>query len=504
MKLKSKFSFTQLSRSALIVPAALMASGCLENLPEQDTQLVEIVDIAPSEQCPYGGSEVRTGKDTNNNTILESTEIQSSSYTCNSAENATFSAQAMHFSTGEDEILAGQLIANSDQEVTFHASLQPFKGEVVINEDGSFVYTPDEDATGSDAFTYYINLNGVTSQKALVEIQITAINDAPTAEDHTFFAYNSTELKAQLEGSDNESLNLIFALNSEAVNGQAQITEHGEITYRANSGFIGTDSFTFSISDGDLVSTATVFVNVSSSAISIPNAENKSYTIEQGVIQREKLVISNHSNEAVLIWTMNWPEWYTLVSDVLSIPANSSMELAFDIDTRALNVGDYTASISFTSAEPEMPTHLVDINLAVTEDQTPPAAVDDLRHTLLEHNQVTLNWTAVADSGKRGLAASSQEIRYSTTPITEENWELANTVINQAPGQAEELQSQTVPGLLQETAYYFAIKTTDRNGLVSPISNLVAFVTPTPPVLQAPAEVNTSFKEGEEGSFMSP
>lgn len=501
MKLKSKFSFTQLSRSALIVPAALMASGCIENLPDQNTQLVEIVDIAPSEQCPYGGSEVRTGKDTNNNTILESTEIQSSSYTCNSAENATFSAQAMHFITGEDETLAGQLIANSDQEVTFHASLQPFKGEVAINEDGSFVYTPDEDATGSDAFTYYINLNGVSSQKALVEIQITPINDAPTAEDHTFFAYNSTELKAQLEATDNESPNLTFALDGVAANGQAQITEQGEITYRANPGFIGTDSFAYSISDGELVSTATVFVNVSSSAISIPDAENKSYSIEQGVIQRENLVVSNHSNEAVLIWTMNWPEWYTLVSDVLSIPANSSMELAFDIDTRALNVGDYTGSISFTSAEPEMPTHLVDINLTVTEDQTPPAAIEDLRYELLEYNQVTLNWTAVADSGKRGLTASSQEIRYSTSPISEDNWSQANGVINQAPGQAEEMQSQTVPGLLQDTAYYFAIKTTDRNGLVSPISNLVAFVTPTPPVLQAPAQVNTSIKEGEEESF---
>src|SRR5206468_4287466 len=69
-------------------------------------------------------------------------------------------------------------------------------------------------------------------------------------------------------------------------------------------------------------------------------------------------------------------------------------------------------------------------------------------------------------------------LRYSTSPITEENFHLAGrdgTV--PAPLPPGNLEVRTVQGLLQGTPYYFAIKTGDLAGNWSAMSNVLAVST---------------------------
>jgi hypothetical protein len=93
-----------------------------------------------------------------------------------------------------------------------------------------------------------------------------------------------------------------------------------------------------------------------------------------------------------------------------------------------------------------------------------------------EYTSITLNWTAPGDDGDVGQA-TAYDVRYSTSPITEQNWDSATPVDGEpAPSPAGSAESFTVSGLQPSTTYYFAIKTSDEAGNWSGLSN-VAMVT---------------------------
>ena len=95
----------------------------------------------------------------------------------------------------------------------------------------------------------------------------------------------------------------------------------------------------------------------------------------------------------------------------------------------------------------------------------------------------SLQWTAVGDDSLTGTA-TSYDVRYSTSPITDTNWSSATQATGEpvptAPGT---LQSFTVAGLTRQTTYYFAVKVLDDAGNPSALSNVASATTPdqTPP-----------------------
>lgn len=76
------------------------------------------------------------------------------------------------------------VLLNDTDATTPEAQLviQPANGSVVLNIDGSFVYTPNLDLDTTDSFTYQVldTTTGLTSNVATVSIGITPVNDAPT------------------------------------------------------------------------------------------------------------------------------------------------------------------------------------------------------------------------------------------------------------------------------------------------------------------------------------
>ncbi|MEM3690618.1 MAG: S8 family serine peptidase, partial [Candidatus Micrarchaeia archaeon] len=120
---------------------------------------------------------------------------------------------------------------------------------------------------------------------------------------------------------------------------------------------------------------------------------------------------------------------------------------------------------------------------ALHEDDTPPAAISDLEVAVTGVTNVTLSWTAVGDDGNEGNA-TYYEIRYSTSEITEENFNYATLARNTpTPGENGSAEEFTVTGLLPETTYYFAIKVYDEVGNPSDLSNVVSTTTLEPPTI---------------------
>jgi len=111
---------------------------------------------------------------------------------------------------------------------------------------------------------------------------------------------------------------------------------------------------------------------------------------------------------------------------------------------------------------------------ASPEDTTPPSAVTDLTVSESGRNYVVLTWTAPGDDGNIGTA-SKYDIRYSTSPIAEGNWDDAiqceGEPIPKPPGSSETFK---ITRLARGTTYYFALKTADEVPNWSPLSRVVS------------------------------
>jgi hypothetical protein len=119
-------------------------------------------------------------------------------------------------------------------------------------------------------------------------------------------------------------------------------------------------------------------------------------------------------------------------------------------------------------------------------DPYPPGQVTDLVAGTAMANKVPLTWTASGDDGYSGTA-SSYDLRYSTSPISDDSTFAAATQATSvpAPKPAGGSESFMVTGLQGSTTYWFALKVRDKGGNTSDLSNVVSATT-TAPDLVAP------------------
>jgi hypothetical protein len=105
---------------------------------------------------------------------------------------------------------------------------------------------------------------------------------------------------------------------------------------------------------------------------------------------------------------------------------------------------------------------------------------------------VVLSWTAPQDDGRTGRG-KIYDLRYSTTPLNEANFQTARRVPGlPAPSRPGAVQSAIVEGLLDNTIYYFALKTRDDAGNWSALSNVVRYPTITTGVGDSPLATGCS------------
>jgi len=123
-------------------------------------------------------------------------------------------------------------------------------------------------------------------------------------------------------------------------------------------------------------------------------------------------------------------------------------------------------------------------------DIIPPTAVSDFAASTPTLSSIDLAWTASGDDGSTGTA-TTYDIRYSTSTISEGNWAAATQVTGEpTPSIAGTAESMTVSGLSATTTYYFAIKISDEVPNTSTISNISNSTTLAAADTTAPAAVS--------------
>ena len=141
----------------------------------------------------------------------------------------------------------------------------PSNGDVsVVN--GRVIYTPSQDFVGTDSFGYRLEDPFVGSLEGAT-VSLNVLEDvAPTAVDDEVATPSNKSVEIHVLDNDTDSdLDTLVAIGTTAPRmGSVTINPDGTITYRpTNALSIGTDSFTYTISDGrGKFSTATVTVEV--------------------------------------------------------------------------------------------------------------------------------------------------------------------------------------------------------------------------------------------------
>ncbi len=130
-------------------------------------------------------------------------------------------------------------------------------------------------------------------------------------------------------------------------------------------------------------------------------------------------------------------------------------------------------------------------------DDVPPAAITDLAVADVGSSFLEVTWTAPGDDGNEGTA-SSYDMRISTSPINDGNFEDADPVANlPKPSPAGSMEVVYISGLDPATTYYLAIRTNDDNFNDSDLSNVVEVTTlAAPEIAVAESSFSASLQTG--------
>jgi VCBS repeat-containing protein len=156
-------------------------------------------------------------------------------------------------------------------------------GTATANADGTISYTPAANYSGADSFSYTVSDSQGGSATAVVSLTVTHINDAPVAAGDTATTNEDTSIAIAVlaNDSDGDSGTLTPVVFNAPANGSVTVEADGTIRYTPAANFNGTDSFTYTVSDGaaeSRVATVTITVQAVNDA---PTVGADSYGLDE-------------------------------------------------------------------------------------------------------------------------------------------------------------------------------------------------------------------------------
>ena len=149
----------------------------------------------------------------------------------------------------------------SDLSLTYTVE-NPTHG-TVLQDDGVVIYTPASDYIGEDSFTFTASNGTYSSESAIVSITVNTL--VPTASDVSALTQMNTDVYVPGNATDPVGASLTYSIVVPPANGIATET-NGVFAYTPNLDYLGTDSFTYKVSNGTYESTeATVTITIGAS-----------------------------------------------------------------------------------------------------------------------------------------------------------------------------------------------------------------------------------------------
>ncbi len=140
---------------------------------------------------------------------------------------------------------------------------RPLRGSAVRNG-AAVMYTPAPGWSGVDVFSYTVSDGRGGTAAASVTIVVLAVNHAPAAQDDSAMTSMDVPVSIAVLENDSDQDGDVFAIESVSHGLHGTVAAEGSgVVYTPEAGFVGTDSFTYTVRDTQgLSATATVTVGV--------------------------------------------------------------------------------------------------------------------------------------------------------------------------------------------------------------------------------------------------
>lgn len=300
-------------------------------------------------------------------------------------------AQNDSFTTDEDApiLISGLLDNDSDKEsdsLAIVSTAAPVHGTLADNGDGTYTYSPDADYFGYDSFMYTIS-DGDKQDTAEVDITINSVNDAPVALDDAFTTDEDTQVMiSDLLGNDSDvdldSLSIVSTTIPS--NGTLSDNGNGTYTYTPDADYHGSDSFTYTVSDGDKQDTAQV-------SITIYSVNDAPVAVDDAFLISEDSVL--HLGEGSLLGNDTDADKDPLAIVSVTDPGNGTLQDNGDGTYTYTPNADYYGGDSFTyTINDGSATDTASVTILVTALNDAPVAGNDVYNT---DEDIPLNIAAV-------------------------------------------------------------------------------------------------------------
>ncbi|HGS5596668.1 TPA: tandem-95 repeat protein [Vibrio parahaemolyticus] len=160
-------------------------------------------------------------------------------------------------------VLGNDTFEGKDKVVSLDAENGPKNGTIIVNNDGTVTYTPDDNYVGKDTFTYIVTSGGV-SESATVEVNVTPVNDAPVAKDDIATTQEDTAVTIDVLPNDTDVDGDKLSIESASVpkeQGTVEVVD-GKLVFTPAENFNGDSEITYTVTDGQLTDEAKVTVTV--------------------------------------------------------------------------------------------------------------------------------------------------------------------------------------------------------------------------------------------------
>ena len=157
--------------------------------------------------------------------------------------------------TNEDTSVSGS-VTGSDVDgdsLTYTPGTGPSNGNVVVNADGTYTYTPNANYHGTDSFNVIANDDNGGTDAATVSITVNSVNDAPVTSNDSATTKEDKSANIDVIANDSDVDGDPLTVNdvSDPAHGTASINANGTVNYTPDADYYGDDSFTYTIIDGN-------------------------------------------------------------------------------------------------------------------------------------------------------------------------------------------------------------------------------------------------------------
>lgn len=233
---------------------------------------------------------------------------------------------------------------------------------------GVITYTPEPGFTGTDEFTYTISDGNGGTDTATVTVVVNSGNHAPVAVDDQIETPEDTAITVDLlsndQDPDGDAISIVEL--GEVENGTLELNADGTVTFTPAADFHGEVTFEYTISDGELTSTATATIVVTPVNDPVIAYDDQATTLEDRSVSIDVLANDVDVDGDVLTITELGP----VENGTLRLNVDGTIRFTPDDDFFGTVTFEYTVSDGETSST-------ATATVEVTPVEDPARAEDD-------------------------------------------------------------------------------------------------------------------------------